>query len=111
MSSVTKKTIDIQNILGQAAGFRADGRKIRKELESNWDDFDRLIIKMRGIKGASPSFLDEAFAKLFLKYPRAEVVRKLCFNGLSHYHRANLNGLAKIRLRQQIKREGQVAKR
>lgn len=103
MAKLKIKIVDLYRSFGPATGFRNNGMKIRQQLESEWDNFDRFKIKMVKLKGASPSFLDEAFAKLFLEYPREEIVRKLKFVGISNYHKVNLNGLIAIRLRQNQK--------
>ena len=100
MTHLKVKSVDLYRKLGAAAAFRKDGMKIRQQLETDWDNFDRLEINKSKLKGASPSFLDEAFAKLFLNHSKIEIQKKLKFVGFNRYHLNNLNDLIAIRLRQ-----------
>lgn len=92
--------VNLAEIVDSKSAFRSDGEKLRHYFEKHWNHTKAFCINFKELKGASPSFLDEAFAKLFLTYEIKEVVGKLKFSSLGEYHRNNLNELVELRLRQ-----------
>lgn len=60
------------------SNFRKDGEWFRKEfIVKQWNNVNRFIFDFENRPVASVSFLDEAFAKLFLEFKPEEVIRKL----------------------------------
>ena len=92
--------IDIKKMAGSDTVSREHGRKIRKILEAFFKSKDRIIIDFSNLSIASPSFIDEAFAKLFLKYSLDDLKSKLAFINMSDFDRALLNDLVLARLRE-----------
>ncbi len=97
-SERTKKTyLDIRKLTGADTVSREDGKKIRKVIELFWKSKDKIIVDFSNSSIASPSFFDEAFAKLILKYPLDEVKKKLSFKEMTKFDRAMLNDLVMMR--------------
>ena len=92
--------IDIKKMAGTETVSREHGRKIRKIIELYFKSKDRVIIDFSNLSIASPSFIDEAFAKLLLKYSIDEVKQKLTFINISYFDRALLNDLIIARIRE-----------
>jgi hypothetical protein len=92
--------IDIKKIAGSDTVSREHGRRIRKVIELYFKSKDRIVIDFSNLSIASPSFIDEAFAKLLLKYSIDEVKQRLAFINMSDFDRALLNDLIIARLRE-----------
>ncbi|MEW6557904.1 MAG: DUF4325 domain-containing protein [Elusimicrobiota bacterium] len=62
----------------RVSNFRKEGAYFRNEfIIKQWNKVDRFIFDFENRPIASVSFLDEAFAKLFLEFRPEEVIRKL----------------------------------
>lgn len=92
--------LDIKKIAGTDTVSREHGRKIRKMIEPLLKTHYRIIIDFSNLSIASPSFIDEAFAKLMLKYPLDEIRAKLSFVNMTEFDRALLNDLVRARIRE-----------
>ncbi len=65
-------------IPAQFSNFRKDGEWFRKEfIVKQWNSVSKFIFDFENRPVASVSFLDEAFAKLFLEFKPEEVIGKL----------------------------------
>lgn len=92
--------IDIKRTAGTDTVSREHGRKIRKIIEIHLKLNHRVIVDFSNLSIASPSFVDEAFAKLMLKYPLDEIRAKLSFVNMTEFDRALLNDLVRARIRE-----------
>lgn len=92
--------IDIKRMAGTDTVSREHGRKIRKIIEQLLKVKDKLTVDFSSLSIASPSFIDEAFAKLMLKYPLDEIRPKLLFVNMTEFDRALLNDLVRARIRE-----------
>lgn len=92
--------IDIKRMAGTDTVSREHGRKIRKIIEQLLKVKDKLTVDFSSLSIASPSFIDEAFAKLMLKYPLDEIRQKLLFVNMTEFDRALLNDLVRARIRE-----------
>lgn len=92
--------IDIKKMAGTDTVSREHGRKIRKRIELFLKIKDRITIDFSNLSIASPSFIDEAFAKLLLKYSLEELKEKLLFINMTDFDRALLNDLVRARIRE-----------
>jgi len=92
--------LNINKMAGTDTVSREHGRKIRKVIESLLKVQDKIAIDFSNLSIASPSFIDEAFAKLLLKYPLDEIRDKLSFANITEFDRALLNDLVHARIRE-----------
>lgn len=92
--------LDIKKIAGTDTVSREHGRKIRKMIEPILKTKYNIRIDFSNLSIASPSFIDEAFAKLMLKYPLDEVRDKVSFMNMTEFDRALLNDLVRARIRE-----------
>lgn len=92
--------LDIKKIAGTDTVSREHGRKIRKIIEQLLKIKDKITIDFSNLSIASPSFIDEAFAKLLLKYSLEELKEKLLFVNMTEFDRALLNDLVRARIRE-----------
>lgn len=92
--------LDIKRMAHTDTVSREHGRKIRKIIEPLLKVKDRIIIDFSNLSIASPSFIDEAFAKLMLKYPLDDIRTKLSFVNMTEFDRALLNDLVRARIRE-----------
>lgn len=92
--------LDIKKVAGTDTVSREHGRKIRKRIELFLKIKDRITIDFSNLSIASPSFIDEAFAKLLLKYSLEELKEKLLFINMTDFDRALLNDLVRARIRE-----------
>lgn len=92
--------IDIKKMAGTDTVSREHGRKIRKIIEQLLKIKDKITIDFSNLSIASPSFIDEAFAKLMLKYPLDGIRTKLSFVNMTEFDRALLNDLVRARIRE-----------
>lgn len=92
--------IDIQERAGTNTVSREHGRRIRKIIELHFKLNHRITIDFSNLSIASPSFIDEAFAKLLLKYPLDDVRNNLSFVNMTEFDRALLNDLVRARIRE-----------
>jgi hypothetical protein len=92
--------LDIKKVAGTDTVSREHGGKIRKHIELLLTGKDNIIIDFSNLSIASPSFIDEAFAKLLLKYPLDEIRDKLSFANITEFDRALLNDLVHARIRE-----------
>lgn len=92
--------IDIIKMAGTDTVSREHGRKIRKMIEPLLKTEYKIRIDFSNLSIASPSFIDEAFAKLLLKHSLDDVRDKLSFVNMTEFDRALLNDLVVARLRE-----------
>lgn len=92
--------IDIRKMAGTDTVSREHGKRIRKIIEPHMKLSDRITIDFSNLSIASPSFIDEAFAKLLLKYSLDELRDKLSFVNITEFDRALLNDLVRARIRE-----------
>lgn len=92
--------LNIKKVAGTDTVSREHGRKIRKIIESLLKVQDKIAIDFSNLSIASPSFIDEAFAKLLLRYPLDEIRGKLSFANITEFDRALLNDLVHARIRE-----------
>ena len=92
--------LEIKKIAGTDTVSREHGRKIRKFIEQLLKVKDRITVDFSNLSIASPSFIDEAFAKLLLKYSLEELKEKLLFINMTEFDRALLNDLVRARIRE-----------
>lgn len=92
--------LDIKKMAGTDTVSRDHGKKIRKIIDFHLRLKNRVIIDFSSLSIASPSFIDEAFAKLMLKYSLEEIRDKLSFVNMTEFHRALLNDLVYARIRE-----------
>lgn len=92
--------LDIKKMAGTDTVSREHGRKVRKHIELLLKVKDRITIDFSNLSIASPSFIDEAFAKLLLKYSMEELKEKLLFVNMTEFDRALLNDLVRARIRE-----------
>ena len=92
--------LDIKKIAGTDTVSREHGRKIRKMIEPLLKTKYHIRIDFSNLSIASPSFIDEAFAKLLLKHSLDDVRDKLSFVNMTEFDRALLNDLVVARLRE-----------
>lgn len=90
----------IKKVAGTDIVSRAHGERIRKYIEQLLKIKDRITIDFSNLSVASPSFIDEAFAKFLLKYSLEELKEKLLFINMTEFDRALLNDLARARIRE-----------
>lgn len=91
---------DIRKMAGADTVSREHGKKIRKNIEHLLKIEDKITVDFSNLSIASPSFIDEAFAKLMLKYPLDEIKDKLSFVNMTEFDRALLNDLVIARIRE-----------
>lgn len=92
--------LEIKKIAGTDIVSRGHGEKIRKIIERLLKINDRITIDFSNLSIASPSFIDETFAKLLLKYSLEEMKEKLLFINITEFDRALLNDLVSARIRE-----------
>lgn len=92
--------LNIKKVAGTDTVSREHGRKIRKIIESLLKVQDKIAIDFSNLSIASPSFIDEAFAKLLLKCSLDELRPKLSFVNMTDFDRALLNDLVRARIRE-----------
>lgn len=92
--------LDIKRMARTDTVSREHGRKIRKLIEQLLKVKDKITIDFSNLSIASPSFIDEAFAKLLLKYSLEELKEKLLFVNITDFDRALLNDLVHARIRE-----------
>lgn len=92
--------INIKKMAGTDTVSREHGRKIRKFVEQLLKVKDRITVDFSNLSIASPSFIDEAFARLLLKYSSEELKEKLLFVNMTEFDRALLNDLVRARIRE-----------
>lgn len=92
--------IDIIKMAGTDTVSREHGRKIRKMIEPILKTEHNIRVDFSNLSIASPSFIDEAFAKLLLTYSLDDVRDKLSFVNMTEFDRALLNDLVAARLRE-----------
>lgn len=92
--------IDIIKMAGTDTVSREHGRKIRKMIEPLLKTEHNIKVDFSNLSIASPSFIDEAFAKLLLKHSLDDVRDKLSFVNMTEFDRALLNDLVVARLRE-----------
>ena len=92
--------IDIIKMAGTDTVSREHGRKIRKMIEPLLKTEHNIRVDFSNLSIASPSFMDEAFAKLLLKHSLDDVRDKLSFVNMTEFDRALLNDLVVARLRE-----------
>lgn len=92
--------LNIKKMAGTDTVSREHGRKIRKIIEQLFKIKDKITIDFSNLSVASPSFIDEAFAKLLLKYSLDELRAKLSFVNMTDFDRALLNDLVRARIRE-----------
>ena len=92
--------MDIKKIAGTDTVSRDHGKRIRKIIEFRLKLKNRIIIDFSNLSIASPSFIDEAFAKLLLNYSLDEIKDKISFANMTEFDRALLNDLVRARLRE-----------
>jgi len=93
--------IDIKKTAGTDTVSREHGGKIRKIIEKYlYFKEVKITIDFSNLSIASPSFIDEAFAKLMLTYPLDEIQDKLSFVNMTEFDRALLNDLVRARIRE-----------
>jgi len=92
--------IDIKKTAGTDTVSREHGKKIRIIIERLLKIKDRITIDFSNLSIASPSFIDEAFAKLLLKCSLDELRDKLSFINITEFDRALLNDLVRARIRE-----------
>ena len=92
--------IDIIKMAGTDTVSREHGRKIRKMIEPLLKTEYKIRIDFSNLSIASPSFIDEAFAKLLLKHSLDDVRDKLSFVNMTEFDRALLNDLVVARLKE-----------
>ncbi len=92
--------IDIIKMAGTDTVSREHGRKIRKMIEPLLKTEHNIRVDFSNLSIASPSFIDEAFAKLLLKHSLDDVRDKLSFVNMTEFDRALLNDLVVARLRE-----------
>ncbi|HEY1691705.1 MAG TPA: STAS-like domain-containing protein [Polyangiaceae bacterium] len=79
---------------------RRDGEALRDVLEAHWSDVEPLILDFEGAAIASASFFDESFGALALRYPLAEVTRRIKVENIAPEDRRLLNTLVRARQRE-----------
>ncbi len=100
MANNLEKIIDLEALAGNETVSREHGMKVRAAIEEIWKTTKgMLIVDFSGRSVASPSFIDEAFAKLLLKYSLSEVKERLTFINMTDFDRGLLNELVRLRLR------------
>ncbi len=72
--------------------FRADGERLRKEIEARWSDAEVLEVDFEGLRINSVSFFDESFGVLAAEHPLDVLTRRLRPVNLSEGDREVLNG-------------------
>ncbi len=92
--------LEIKKIAGTDTVSREHGRKIRKFIEQLLKVKDRITVDFSNLSIASPSFIDEAFAKLLLKYSLEDLKERLLFTNITEFDRALLNDLVRARIRE-----------
>jgi hypothetical protein len=92
--------INLTEKCGKKTITREDGQKINDIIKSVWDSEDKIVIDLSNITIASVSFMDEAFGKLALEYPKDILVKKLSFENINEYDRALLNDIFHSRFHQ-----------
>lgn len=92
--------LDIKKKAGTDTVSREHGKEIRKIIELHFKLKHRVIIDFSNLTIASPSFIDEAFAKLLLKYSLVDIRDKLSFINMTEFDRALLNDLVRARIRE-----------
>ena len=92
--------IDIIKMAWNYTVWREHVRIIRKMIEPLLKTEHKIRIDFSNLSIASPSFIDEAFAKLLLKHSLDDVRDKLSFVNMTEFDRALLNDLVVARLRE-----------
>jgi hypothetical protein len=94
--------ITITQVCGPSVVSRADGAKLREEIERRWSDAEPTEIDFEQISIASISFLDEAIALLALDHPVSLLTRRLQIVNILDADRRLLNTqiLARARMRE-----------
>jgi hypothetical protein len=92
--------LDIRKRAGANTVSREHGEIIRKIIEQSLEIKDKITIDFSNLSMASPSFIDEAFAKLFLTYSFENLKQRLLFVNMTEFDRALLNNLIRARIRE-----------
>ena len=74
---------------------------LRLQIEQNWNNAEQIIINFDGLGLLTLSYLDELIGKLFLIYPKKQVMKKLVIKGLSEGNRQFLGNIVTDRIRKQ----------
>jgi hypothetical protein len=92
--------LDIRKVAGTDTVSRDHGKKIRMMIEFHLKLKNRITIDFSNFSIASPSFIDEACAKLLLTYSLEDLKENLIFINMTEFDRALLNDLVKARIRE-----------
>ncbi|MEW6536503.1 MAG: STAS-like domain-containing protein [Candidatus Auribacterota bacterium] len=76
------------------------GSYIRELILENWDKNDKIVLSFKGVKTATPSFLDESIAKLLLAHSLDELKRKLVVTDIEEKKKIEINRRVSFRLKQ-----------
>ncbi len=85
--------------------FRADGERLRKEIEARWSDDEVLEVDFEGLRVNSLSFFDESFGMLAADHPVEVLTRRLRPVNLSDGDREILNARVGERARERRRSE------
>lgn len=86
-----------KELLHQPGSLRTVGRQIREKIENSWQSYDIVKLDFENETVASGSLFDE-IAKLFLKYPKEDVKRRLKFKNIDIWDEHLIVHLVNLRL-------------
>lgn len=73
------------------------GDTIRKLINDNWNQHEKIVISFEGIVRMARTFMDEAFAKLLDDHTLQEINEKVFFPDAKEYIVKDLNSAFKLR--------------
>jgi hypothetical protein len=102
MTQNGKTTLKFKTLLERPGSLRQIGAYIRDEIEKQWKMYEIVELDFENETVASGSLFDE-IAKLFLKYPKEEVKKRLRFINIDPWDERLIVHLAKLRLERKKK--------
>ena len=92
--------IDVAEFCSGAHLTRADGARLRAEIEGHWNDSDPVCLDFKGLRIASVSFFDESLGLLALKHALDELARRVRIENINPPDRELLNKIVSTRAKE-----------
>lgn len=90
-------SLSFKDLLNRSGSLRVIGAFITQRIEASWREYDIVQLDFENETVASGSLFDE-IAKLFLKFPKEEVRRRLQFVNIDPWDERLIVHLVKLRL-------------
>jgi len=90
----------ISEFCGSNHVTRADGARLRGEVEAHWNDAEPLVLDFSELRIASVSFFDESLGLLAAKHPVEELAAKVKVINIDPQDRSLLNSIVSSRAKE-----------